>query len=823
MINVQGTSAVTNVTTNDGDDRVYVSSLAAYGLDDHPAYLAGDLNPLAGNLNLDLGAGRHTLMISDEAATAGDANVRITRVADAISVAGLAAGAITYRTSGNIADGITIWTGSGNDTILVDATLKTPGVRTVTFLNTGLGNDAVTVDLSAADDDVLVLNTQGGVQQVLTIAGGLASGDDHGTPGDAVSVSVDGVLLDPSTYVVDRATGTVKLLSAPSPSSVITVTVRHFTVTGWTVAAGVILATSTRTQTYGAPQAPSVTDNDTVHAETSTLPLFIFGGQGDDTIFGGSGGDVIFGDRGVVKYGNSEFGHGGLGDRTDGIARGVESAQTADPAVGGNDTITAQGGDDVIFGGSGADTIVAGDGVNVVLGDGGSVVAISNGLTPLPQRLASVTTTTPTFGGADRITSGAGNDLILSGAGGDTIVAGDGDDIVLGDHGALVFGASGLQFVRTSDFNDGGSDRLEGGAGDDVLVGGAAGDAIDGDTGADLIFGDQVSLEKRVGDATSLRYQGLLGSLLYGADLSAQLDGLARGAGTASWMSFKVLDLFHTTAIAATAVPAGKVQTYGDDYITGGAGDDMVFGQLGNDVILGDGALEDPQAAAARLPGANDPLGALLLSGAVERLTDGDDYVEGGGGDDVIFGGLGQDDLIGGSSNLFTLVRADQRPDGSDYIFGGAGTRTAANSVTTDLADPRATDADAIVGDNGDIVRVLGATFTSDPGIVVRAISLLDGAGADEIHGEAGDDTIYGGSGADRIFGDADNDEIVGGLGTDWISGGSGNDGILGDEGRVYRYLAGSDEPLYGIGLTAGSGAIGNVLAAASQIAAATT
>ena len=445
VINVQGTSAVTNVTTNDGDDRVYVSSLAAYGLDDHPAYVAGDLNALSGALNLDLGAGRHTLMISDEAATVGDGNVRLTRTGDTMSLAGLALGTITYKTSGNLADGITIWTGSGNDTVLVDATLKTPGVRTVTFLNTGLGNDAVVVDLSAADDDVLVLNTQGGVQQVLKIDNGLSGGDDHGTPADEVSVSVDGIVLDPSTYVVDRAGGTVKLLRAPSPSSVITVTVRHFTVTGWTVAAGVILATSTRTQTFGAPQQPSVPDDDTVHGESSTLPLIVFGGQGNDTIFGGNGGDVIFGDRGVVRYGDSEFGHGGLGDRTDGVAHDIESAQTTDAWVGGDDTIAAQGADDRIFGGSGSDTIVAGDGDNVVIGDNGS-------WTP-----ALITTSAPTFGGGDRITSGAGDDLLLGGSGGDTIVAGDGDDIVLGDQGSFGFGSGRLQFVRTSDFNDGGS------------------------------------------------------------------------------------------------------------------------------------------------------------------------------------------------------------------------------------------------------------------------------------------------------------------------------------------------------------------------------
>ena len=55
---------------------------------------------------------------------------------------------------------------------------------------------------------------------------------------------------------------------------------------------------------------------------------------------------------------------------------------------------------------------------------------------------------------------------------------------MLGDNGALAYddtrtlvaGApeSRLRHVRTSDYNDGGRDRLEGGAGDDVLIGGSA-------------------------------------------------------------------------------------------------------------------------------------------------------------------------------------------------------------------------------------------------------------------------------------------------------------------------------------------------------------
>ena len=40
-----------------------------------------------------------------------------------------------------------------------------------------------------------------------------------------------------------------------------------------------------------------------------------------------------------------------------------------------------------------------------------------------------------------------------------------------------------------------------------------------------------------------------------------------------------------------------------------------------------------------------------------------------------MFGGLGQDDITGGSSNFFSLVSADLRPDGEDMLFGGTGAR----------------------------------------------------------------------------------------------------------------------------------------------------
>src|SRR5262249_29449118 len=92
-------------------------------------------------------------------------------------------------------------------------------------------------------------------------------------------------------------------------------------------------------------------------------------------------------------------------------------------------------------------------------------------------------------------------------------------------------------------------------------------------------------------------------------------------------------------------------------------------------------------------------------------------------GNDIIFGGLGQDDIIGDSSDLFTLGTPDKRPDGADMIFSGAGTHASRydySDLSLDgvgvLANQlHARDSDTIMGDNGDIFRLIGINHT-DPG-----------------------------------------------------------------------------------------------------------
>ena len=126
--------------------------------------------------------------------------------------------------------------------------------------------------------------------------------------------------------------------------------------------------------------------------------------------------------------------------------------------------------------------------------------------------------------------------------------------------------------------------------------------------------------------------------------------------GAPWWAGYAITDLYHSAAIEAGLVPA-LVDSFGDDYIAGGAGHDAIFGQLGHDMIQGDGsidsALDEQVPAPVGFSRAADR--SAMITPSFEAATDGDDYIEGGGGRDTIFGNLGQDDIIGDSSNLFSL------------------------------------------------------------------------------------------------------------------------------------------------------------------------
>ena len=684
VFNVQGTTqgsngftgvaglpvAQTNISLNNGDDRVYMSSDANLdqsswnGFD----FLTGNLDDFRGALNVDFGNGRQRLFISDEASTHSD-NYTITDTYNAGTMAGLTSGydiyltrvghpGIAYKTSaaGNLFDGVDYWTGSGDDTILIDGTQNraAQGQRTTTILDTGLGNDNVTVNLTAGQDGFFVLETSGG-------------------PATA----------DPVAHSV-----------------------------------------------------PALQDNDTVNASGSSLPLIIIGGYGNDTIRGGSGNDIIVGDLGIVQYALpgspdtllAQFGFGGRGDVID-AQRNTQGTPVVDP-----------------------------------------------------------------------------------------------------------------RWVYSRDLTIGGNDTIYGNGGEDILIGGAGNDRIDGGTADDLIFGDAVQLFRRdvnpavTGNITSPRFQALSGTQVYpstgaptdatNADNNTVWQNYRDGNGTYApdWAEYTI-----TLMDNSFATQAANDNSFGNDYIAGGAGDDMIFGELGNDVIQGDGSIDYASGGSCTGVGATwNADSSITTCPSFDAPTDGSDYIEGGGGNDVIFGNQGQDDIIGGNSNLFGLTTPTQRPDGTDLIFGGSGLAISQDNAGDTTANGHANDSDAIIGDNGDIVRLVATNNATAPTgflsfgydnygtakIVPRAITLLDytpggpdynaaaaatDIGApDVIHGENGDDFLYGEVGNDVIYGDGQNDTIVGGYGADWISGGSGDDGILGDDGRIVLSRVGTPELLAG-------------------------
>jgi Ca2+-binding RTX toxin-like protein len=552
----------------------------------------------------------------------------------------------------------------------------------------------------------------------------------------------------------------------------------------------------------------------------------ILGGVGSDTVQGNDGNDIVVGDDGQVTYS---------------AAGVIQQIASTDWLLGAGDAINGNDGSDLIIGGFGGDSISGGAGDDVVLGDQGTLSFTGGALTTIDSG-----DTVAATGAADSIWGGTGNDLLIGGVGGDWIDAGDGNDVVLGDMGTITLSGGVAISITTKQDTFGGADTIYGGSGEDILAGGAYGDNVDGGTGRDEIFGDNVSLlrDATIG-STDPRFRAG-GATLYDANLQPIVGNawLVNPDGAAWWTTYRIT----LNDMVSTGSGAAPANSYGNDYLAGGAGDDRIFGQLGNDVIQGDGSI-DAITGTYRV-GDIGPDGRYvgsfdnLYPGTGDRqLYDGNDYIEGNAGSDVIFGNQGQDDLIGGSSDLFSLTTPDKRSDGVDVIFGGSGIAIGLNDPGDATANGHANDADVIVGDNGDIFRPLAGGqyehFTYDnygtSKVNAASVKLLDYSptgdayyiqnnasnqalntkvagsntnigGADILHGEGGDDVVYGETGNDTIFGDGQNDELYGNSGGDWISGGTGDDAILGDDGLIEAQRNGSAETLYGLASQAQGG-----------------
>jgi Ca2+-binding RTX toxin-like protein len=511
VFNIRGTSVTTNLDLHDGNDRIYVSSKADLDIHSSTDFLEGDLDNILGQLNIDAGQGKHLLMVSDSDSHEGDTDILITNAL----IHGLAPADISYKTDpvhGNFAGGITLWSGYGQDNFTVASTHKREGVRTITTLNTGLGDDSGTVSLEAGTDGFLVLNLQG--------------------PDNAVDLQ---------------------------------------------------------------------TDNDSVDASLSSLPLIIFGGTGDDTIFGGSGDDLIFGDRGRVHYLNENaevvavLGGGGPGDTTDGIIREPGTAFSVDGFVGGNDTIDAGEGDNIVSGGFGDDGITTGDGNDVVMGDNGHIDYDTDGAV----KFMATIDTDPSTGGDDGISVGSGINHIFGGMGNDQITTGDGTDIILGDNGLIAYeGITGnlkLKQISSTEASEGGNDTITTGNGDKIILGGFGDDTITSVTGNDIVIGDNGVIE--------FDSEGRPQKIMTANPEAGGSDVMDGGAG--------------------------------DDIMIGGPKGDKITGGSGDDILIGDGGMVTLRD------------GVLRAAETIDPFTGGNDFIDGGPDHDILIGGFGSDLFVG--------------------------------------------------------------------------------------------------------------------------------------------------------------------------------
>ncbi len=88
-------------------------------------------------------------------------------------------------------------------------------------------------------------------------------------------------------------------------------------------------------------------------------------------------------------------------------------------------------GNKIIVGGSGSDSITTGSGNSLIFGDSGSIQYFTNG------QIQSAQSTDPNVGGDDTITSGQWKQYVLGGFGNDLITTGAGNSIIFGDSGYI--------------------------------------------------------------------------------------------------------------------------------------------------------------------------------------------------------------------------------------------------------------------------------------------------------------------------------------------------------------------------------------------------
>ena len=509
--------------------------------------------------------------------------------------------------------------------------------------------------------------------------------------------------------------------------------------------------------------------NSLYHGEPDSLTSMT-GGAGDDTIFGDLGDDQV--DAGEGN--NVIFTYSG----NDNIVAG--SGNDSIDSGSGNDVINAGDGNNTIFGGLGGETVTTGSGNDYIDLRGGGVASEN---IPNVINAGEGNNTIYADNGNDNIVTGSGIDLIYAYDGTNTIGSGDGNDSVYSGSGAdLITTNGGDDVINAGDGNNtvyagAGNDRVTSGAGADVIWGDTGNDTVVSGAGNDIIYGQAGDDDIDAGDGNDL---------LIGADGNDTLTGgggndiLWGGAEAYAAASLNIgnpslfkLPLYWNDSIAQTYYTPGILVTpiiVGDVSVDGASSDgmDVLRGGDGNDLLFGGGDSDSLYGGT----------GSDYLDGGIggDRLDgeDNDDVVRGGANDDTVHGGRGIDWIYG--------------EGGNDVLFGDGGTLIGMTDVMAGQV--------LWGGDGTDYLYAYAPTAS-----LATEGSLM----GDEMHGGSGNDWLYGNIRRELLYGEAGNDMLVG----DWLKGPvygvndladsyGANDTLYGDGGEDQLYGGGGDDDIWG-------------------------
>jgi Ca2+-binding RTX toxin-like protein len=525
--------------------------------------------------------------------------------------------------------------------------------------------------------------------------------------------------------------------------------------------------------------------NDILNYSSSTVPVYVDLGDGNDGVYGSNYSDYLIGGNGNDIFNclnGNDLVYGGTGDDSISGQNGNDTMYGED----GNDSIGGNSGDDKIYCGEGNDQIYSSAGIDYMDGGNGIdllgfhqefnqgiVVDLSLSVNQIQNDGYGNTETALNFenlyatGYSDIIRMNDENNLVNAGSGNDTI-----------------YGLAG-------------NDTLNGGTGNDIIYGGDGNDQLTGGTGVTYFDGgngiDTLILEV---------FSGI--SYGYNVDLSAATNQV-QNDGYGQIETAINIENVNGSSLNDTLVGNSEnniLQGFnGDDFLNGKEGSDTLIGWNGNDTLVHDlslnvGSLDvinggaDTDILEIHGSGFTSAQKSDILkikNGIITSSTNlylssvsGIEQVKAFVNGSEVSLVVGTQDDAFNASNTSTLngdLLADNG-NGADYSFSdsysvisGTFATTAGGSVT--------------INSNGTFAYT--APSSSYTGADSFTYTLQDGFGSSSvgnvtlnvmamISGTSGNDTLTGTSSNNTIYGYGGNDTIDGGVGTDTLIGGMGND-----------------------------------------------